>query len=250
MKKNIYSLIIFLSIIILSSCCDHTYDESIETTQKHLIIKQEVSGNLYKTIDFAFDSEGRVISETVDSNIYTFEYNNQNKLTNVYKNATENVLAIEWNGNIATRVISNGNILKYYYNNKGLLEVLSVVAGQSEIVEQKYEYDENDNLTAIYSQNDELKESFDSYNITIENPLSLLKGIELFYKPYPNTSKNIVLSSTEMPWTEYNESDNEIVYHQLMNHTYNWEIVNGKALSLTDTKILGLKQTFEIVYKK
>ena len=103
------------------------------------IVKQEERNNSYE-----YDIYNRLIKEETELGEYIYEYNNNNRISKVYKNG-EKIKEYKYNNNLLTKINnddiikdSRGNIIRvgnkeYGYNNRGLIE--SYTKG-----EERYKY--------------------------------------------------------------------------------------------------------------
>jgi hypothetical protein len=245
--KKIYLLPIFISFISLSCCCSGDDVVNVQNDEKHFKITSinPNDNSVYNTKDYYFDDTGKVVKELFQINNvvlkYEYEYNQNGNLIRKFEGG---VLKQEffWNINndIATYTLPNGNIVKYYFQGKKIVKIESLSSNGTLYYTTTYEYDLNGNLTSEYVNNEHRKE-YSGHNTIISNPLHRLESIIISMNDPTCYSTNIFNKLIELPYTEYNEGDNEWVFHQQTIIDYNWFYNINNA-------VIGLKYIFSPRY--
>lgn len=241
--------LILFSLILLISCNN---DEKIVanaghvSTMKYTAAEDVESFDTIYTQEYAFDNDGKVVSETFTNYLNpqfnyksTFEYNDQGKVIKEIRNG-QIYRHLNWNGNVAVLYNeSNQKISDFKFNdNENLIEYNDgYINGY--IKNFKYNYNTSGNIVSVENQNKVFAEYL-NYNTRITNPMYLIKSIgilRLDYKPY---FKNFFAVEKAYPY-EGTDFTFPLTYYNYQNTLDS----NNRISTLKDNKSLIYKSSFE-----
>lgn len=243
-------VLVLFSLILLISCSNNqelTTDSNTIVASSMTYTATEDYGNfnnIYRQ-QYAFDIEGKVISETFTNYmnpqfnyISKFEYNSQGKLVKEIKNG-QLLSSIIWNGNVAELYNNlNQKTSEFIFNNEQLMEY-NYGYNTGSIQNHKYNYDSNGNVISEEHQNEVFVEYL-NYNTNLSNPLNLIKSIGILRLSYNPYFKNFFETEKAYP---YNGEDYlfPLTYYGYQNTVDS----SNRIITLTDDKTLIYKSKFE-----
>lgn len=245
MKKQL----LFILFIVFG--CSSTEDNLVimPTTQinnlKIVVQPKEPGSSAISKKEYVFDLNGKVIKETFTNYLYpqhnfisTFEYDTQNHLVKEFKNG-QLFYKIVWTGNFAELFTENDlKIADFTYLNNKLTE-MNWGFFQGMLQNTKYNYDTNSNVISVEKDNQVYVEYL-NYQQNIQNPLNLLKSIEIVRFSSQYNFKNVF--NIERLYG-YNGSD---YIFQTTDYEYFRTLdANQRIISETDMKTLIYRTTYE-----
>ena len=198
------NLIIIISAVLLFGCTNDETNQVIlpevilpEVASKFKVIITEES-NTISTVEYGLDSDGKVLYANqlfpLQSNTSIFKYDNQGRVTKEIRN-NGLYYSVIWNGNIANLYDNkNQKIADFTYSNNLLTEFKYEIGYPC-----KYYYDSNDNVIA-FEENNEVKEEYLDFDISVSNPMSLIKSIEILRLSTEPLSKNFFQTKKVYPY--------------------------------------------------
>ena len=224
MKKIILLLI---TLVVFSSCTSDNENNITSSSSLKIIITNTSEENTLQTLEYFFNTEGKVIKETFINttnpeynSVSTFQYDNLGRVSKEIRN-NEIVTTVVWNGSTATLLGNNTNgnpSISYTFLNEKVIE--SNFMGTI----HKYNYDGNDNVISE-EQADSVFVEYLNYDTTLLNPMYLIKSIGVlrmssnpyfknFYqtkKAYPYQGDDYFFPLTYFQFQKTVSNDNKII---------------------------------------
>ena len=188
--------------------------------------------------EYSFDTNGNVlagkhISATPGQSYFsTFQYDANGRIVSETRN-NHIVSHVIWNGDTATVYDNIHNVpLTFVFSNGNLSEVISANSESHQI-----NYDADDNIISE-EMNHEVFVEYLNYNLSVSNPMHLLKSIAILSYDSRAFSKNIFETKKAYP---YDGGDYSIplTYYQFQ-YTFNQD---NRVITMTDDET-GIYKTF------
>ncbi|NMH24881.1 hypothetical protein [Flavobacterium solisilvae] len=190
--------------------------------------------------EYSFDANGNVSAEKYistdnpkQSYFSTFQYDANGRIISETRNNYV-VSHVIWSGNTA-KVYHNTNLFPstFVFSNGNLTEVIF----QDSSASHKINYDSNSNIISE-EQNNEVFVEYLNYNLSVSNPLHVLKSIAILRYDIRPFSKNIFETKKAYPY-EGDDFSIPLTFYQFQ-YTLNQ---NSKVLTITDDET-GIYKTF------
>lgn len=246
MKNNILIITAFLLLIGCSKDNEENLNNPIETGALSYTVRLTNDPNdLIYTQDYKFDEEGKVISEKFTNyrnpqydHLSNFKYDSNGR---VIKEIRDNEIfrKIIWSDNIA-KVYDNQNelIAEFEFSNSRL-KSYKLYQNDNSVQEKYLNYGSNNNIISIEDEN-EIRFEYLNYDTSTINPLSLINSISILRIDYKPHFKNVFKTEKVYPF----EGDD--FSHPLTFYEYEWTLnSNGQVATMENEKSLIYTSVFE-----